>query len=242
MVGTARVRDTEGFRGSIAGLSLADVIQLNGNNGFSGCITVRYGADMGRIFFREGKIIHAERGDQRGEAAFYDIMAWRTGHFSLDPNVATTAKTIDKSSQYILMEAYRLMDERRAAQAREGSLAAERELAADHAHSPIAERIGALPGVAYAVLMGQNGSCVDDASPHGATLAGDAAYLALVGSQLGAAFTLGPLVSAAVHTSDPARHVLVIARSDHYLGVLAETDADLVSVEGGVRDIAGEEV
>lgn len=235
----AGTREAEGFQGAVAGLSLADVIQLNGNNGFSGCITVQYGAQLGRVFFREGKIIHAEQGGKIGEDAFYDILAWRAGHFSLEPNVSTTSFTIKKSSQFVLMEAYRLMDERRArSQEKDGPQAP--ESLASGASKPIAERLRSMPGVAYAVLMGGNGSCVDDASPDAAALAGRAAYLAMIGNQIGAILGAGQLVSAAVHTTDASRRVFVVARQDHYLGALVESDAELVSVEAGVRRLLGE--
>ena len=38
-----------GFQGEIAGLSLADVIQIKGHNRYSGCITVEYQDHRGAI-------------------------------------------------------------------------------------------------------------------------------------------------------------------------------------------------
>ncbi len=93
MTPTEPKTESEGFHGDVTGLSLSDVIQLNGQNGFSGCITVQHGSRTGRIFFREGKIIHAEQAGKSGEEAFYDIMEWRSGHFSLERNVSTTSHT-----------------------------------------------------------------------------------------------------------------------------------------------------
>ena len=42
-----------GFDGEISGFSLADVLQLNIQNRFSGCITVESEEGSGRIFLRE---------------------------------------------------------------------------------------------------------------------------------------------------------------------------------------------
>ena len=76
-----------GFEGSVAGLGLTDVIELSANNHFSGCVSVRHGPSSGLIFFRDGEVIHAEQDGIRGEQAFYEIMRWPGGKFSLEPNV-----------------------------------------------------------------------------------------------------------------------------------------------------------
>ena len=63
-----------GFQGEIAGLSLADVIQLKGHNKYCGCITVEYNDQRGAIYFVDGEIIHAEQGKHSGEEAIYAIL------------------------------------------------------------------------------------------------------------------------------------------------------------------------
>ncbi|HSR36943.1 MAG TPA: DUF4388 domain-containing protein, partial [Desulfurivibrionaceae bacterium] len=72
-----------GFQGEIAGLSLADVIQLKGHNKYSGCITVEYRSKQGAIYFVDGDIIHAEQGGHSGEDAIYEILKWPGGTFNL---------------------------------------------------------------------------------------------------------------------------------------------------------------
>src|SRR6185369_8234272 len=89
-------REASGFHGEVAGLCLPDVLQLNGHNRFSGCITVSDGARTGRVFFRDGAIVHAEQGRRSGEEAFHDMMEWSSGTFTLERNVSTTVRTIDK--------------------------------------------------------------------------------------------------------------------------------------------------
>jgi len=42
-----------GFEGGVAGLGLADLIQLNAGSRFSGCYRVRHDDRVGLIFFRE---------------------------------------------------------------------------------------------------------------------------------------------------------------------------------------------
>lgn len=232
------VSRAEGFQGSIAGLGLADVIQLNGINLFSGCITVQHGDSSGRIFFREGRIIHAEQGGRSGAEAFYDIMEWRSGRFSLEPNVSTTSHTIEMSSQHLLMEAHRVIDERRAGRAGPAPLVRDAASAPGKGSAAaILERVRGVPGVVYPVVMGKDGSCVDDSSFEGEALAGKSAFLALVGNQLGVVFRAGQLRSAVVHGS--SRHMLLLAGRNHYLSVLVDGGAEVGAVEADIRKLLG---
>jgi predicted regulator of Ras-like GTPase activity (Roadblock/LC7/MglB family) len=231
-------KESEGFHGDVTGLSLSDVVQLNGQNGFSGCITVQHGSRTGRIFFREGKIIHAEQAGKAGEEAFYDIMEWRSGHFSLERNVSTTSHTIQKSTQFILMEALRLMDERRAGRAAPPPVPSTATPAPTRTGaSALVDRVKAASGVTYAVVLDKDGTCVEDASFEGAALGGRATYLAMMGSQLGASVGAGDCRSLAVHGK--AQHLLLLAGKNHYLGVLADGDAELGAVEADVLKLLG---
>jgi predicted regulator of Ras-like GTPase activity (Roadblock/LC7/MglB family) len=232
--------DPEGFRGDIAGLSLSDVIQLNGQNGFSGCITVQQDSRVGRIFFREGKIIHAEQGGKSGEEAFYEIMDWRSGYLSLERNVSTTSHTIQKSTQFILMEALRVMDERRAGRPPAPSplpAASPAPAPAPKPASSVVGRVKGVPGITYAVLLGKDGTCVDDASFAGTNLAGKAAYLAMMANQVGASLGAGEVRSLALHGK--AQHLLLLAGKSQYLGMLADGGAELGAVEADVLKLLG---
>jgi predicted regulator of Ras-like GTPase activity (Roadblock/LC7/MglB family) len=223
---------SSGFEGEVAGLSLPDVIQLNGGNRFSGCVTVQYGTSSGLVFFREGEVVHAEQGGHSGEEAFYDIMEWRAGRFTLQPNVATTSRTIHKSVQHLLIEAHRVLDERRAGR---GSAPPPRpgEPRASGLRATL-QRVTSVSGVAYAALVTEDGKCVEDRSFEGETLAGQVAYLAMMANQLGAVFRAGQVQSAVVQGS--AAHLLLLAaKSNHYLGVQVRGEAELGGVEAAVR-------
>lgn len=226
--------EPEGFEGAVAGLSLSDVIQLNGNNGFSGCITVQYGTSVGRIFFREGRIIHAEQDGRSGEEAFCDIMEWRSGRFSLEPNVSTTSQSIHKSTQFVLLEAHRLIDERRAG--RSAPVAAQAPRASERLDAAaLVERLRTVPNVAYAVVASREGACVEDPSREGEALAAQVAYLAMLGNQLGAIFRAGALRSAAHERAGGVPHLLLLASRSHYLGVQVDAGADVHAAEADVK-------
>jgi hypothetical protein len=234
--------EAEGSQGAIAGLGLSDVIQRNGANRFSGCVTVQHGDDVGRIFFRDGRIIHSERGASSGQEAFFEIVAWRSGRISLEPNVSTTSRSIDTGPQHLLMEAHRAFDERCAGFAPEPpaprSGAAPPPTSGVHAGPRgLIARLRSIPGVTYAVLVGSGGACVDDGTFEGEALAGKVAYLAMVGNQLGAVFCLEKLQSAALHGG--ARHVLFQADGGHQLG-LGVGGAEVGAVAAEVRKVLAE--
>ncbi len=226
----------QGFQGTVAGLSLADVIQLNDSNRFSGCITVQYEDQTGRIFFREGRTVHAEQGDKSGEQAFYDILEWSSGHFSLEPNVSTTSHTIKKSSQFMLLEAHRLIDERRAG--RRPASESERDTApptVGGGATSLAERVSHLPGIACAVRMDANGSCVEETTAESESLAGRAAYLALIANRIGSALRAGQLHCAAIHGTETPNRVLLLVGKAQSLALLVDARTEITTVEAGVR-------
>jgi predicted regulator of Ras-like GTPase activity (Roadblock/LC7/MglB family) len=218
----------DGFEGAIAGLGLSDIIQLNVQNRFSGCIEVHYEDKRGLIFMKDGEIVHAEQGSISGEPAFYDILAWPGGRFVLQEKVATTRSSIRKSCNFLILEAHRLIDERRAGRgapppppAKPGSAAA------------LVERLRQILGVTYALLQGKDGARVGDDSYEAEVLSGQAIYLSMVGQRLGAHLGTGELVSAVVEGE--ARHLLFFVAKNLVLTVLADPAAQVGAVEAEVR-------
>lgn len=224
-----------GFEGAVAGLTLPDVIQLNGHARFSGCITVEDGSRTGAIFFRDGDIIHAEQGDAVGELAFYRIIEWPGGRFSLKPKVTTTSHTVRQSLNYLLLEAHRLMDERR----QEGGAVAGhsagtgRDAGEGGQMGGIPARLRGIAGIDYAVVLGGDGSPVADSSFAAERLAAQALYLGMVGSRLGRAFGMGDIRSAAVEGRE--QHLLVYASRGHYLSIAVRGTYAIGGVEAEVR-------
>lgn len=229
-------RRAGGFTGEVAGLGLADVIQLNVQNRFSGCIAFQHQQRTGTVFFRDGQIIHAAEGEREGEEALYAILAWPAGQFGLQPNVTTTRCTIQKSCEHLLLEAHRLIDERRAEAARKAPTTA--TAPAEPPRPPpgtagLLARLRQLPGVTYAVVQARDGARGRDDGYQAEALAGQADFLMMVGSQLGAALQGGDLQRAAVHGT--TQHLLLLANKTHYLGVLLRPDAELGAVEIEVK-------
>lgn len=227
--------EATGFHGDVSGLSLTDIIQLNATNAFSGCITAQQGDRVGRIFFREGRVIHAEQGAMVGEEAFCDLMEWRSGRFRLEPNIATTRQTIKKTTQFLLMEAHQIIDERRARRS-SAPAAPPPAAAARAAPATLGAQLAAVPGVRYAVVAGKDGAC-DDPSFRGQALAGEAAYLAAAGSRLGAALGAGEPQSIVAHR-DP-EHLFVFASRGRHLAVLVDGGREVGAVEAELAKVLG---
>ncbi len=224
-----------GFEGEVSGLGLSDIIQLSVQNRLSGCVDVQHEDKRGLVFFRDGEIIHAEHGSTTGEEAFCAILAWPGGRFSVQPNVTTTRSTIRKSGQHLLLEAHRLIDEERSGRREPPALASQAPAARPPTAGAVLEKLRQIPGVLYAVVQGKDGARVGDDSYEAEVLAGQALYLGLTGSQLGARFQVGELLSAAVHGT--TRHLLFFATKNHLLSLLVSSEAQLGPIEAAARKI-----
>jgi predicted regulator of Ras-like GTPase activity (Roadblock/LC7/MglB family) len=224
--------------GDIVGLGLADVIQINHQNRFSGCIAVESTVGAGLLFFRDGEIIHAEQGSRTGEAAFYDMLEWPRGKLRLQPNVATTRSTIQKGSQHLLLEASRVLDERRAGRNPAAAAASAPRDGAPRAplrSSDVLEKLRGIPGITYAALHGKDGAQVGDDSYQAEVLAGQAMFLSMLGEQLGSVFQAGSILSASVHGT--SHHLLLFATKSHFLSILVRGDCQAGAVEAEVRKV-----
>ncbi|NOX36336.1 MAG: response regulator [Calditrichaeota bacterium] len=105
------LKEEKGFRGSVADFQLSDIIQLNCLGRLTTALLVKRQNETGTIYFQEGNIVHAETDHLEGEDAFYYIMSWDGGEFSVLRNKFPPRETIHKSWQNLLLESMRLKDE-----------------------------------------------------------------------------------------------------------------------------------
>ncbi len=99
-----------GFAGEIEGLSLVDLVQFACLAGDDRKLSVLFEKNHGKLYFSDSEIIHAEFGELTGEQAFYTIMSWPSGTFSM-LFARTKQRTIDSSWNFLLLEAARRLDE-----------------------------------------------------------------------------------------------------------------------------------
>jgi CheY-like chemotaxis protein len=107
----ARHKPTSGFRGVLRQVSLEDVIQMECLNRNSSILEIHAGKWRGKMYIKEGAIIHAEVGNRNGEAALNKLLSLSGGEFSLKPFTEPPHQTIEGQWEFLLMEAARVRDE-----------------------------------------------------------------------------------------------------------------------------------
>ena len=104
------------LQGSLADISLPDVIQLVSVSGKTGVFTLSAEGVDGKIFLKDGQIIDAAAGKLAGELAVYEMATWRQGQFIFTANIEPERVTVTKSNTSLMMEAARRLDEYRVLQ------------------------------------------------------------------------------------------------------------------------------
>jgi DNA-binding response OmpR family regulator len=99
-----------GFRGSVHGLSLVDMLQMYNYARRSVTIAVE-GTSPGRLHLREGQIVHAEHQGLCGEAAVASILAMPAGTLGTTALPARLSQTVTRDLREVLLDALRSVDE-----------------------------------------------------------------------------------------------------------------------------------
>jgi CRP-like cAMP-binding protein len=99
--------------GSLAFLSLGDIIQLLGSSGSTGVLRLisRYAPDPGFIYFIEGNPVNAQSGNMEGLDALYSLFGWVNGSFEFTREAILADKQISKSRMGIILEGMKLLDD-----------------------------------------------------------------------------------------------------------------------------------
>jgi response regulator RpfG family c-di-GMP phosphodiesterase len=100
-----------GVSGSLAEMSLPDLVQILWHGRKSGALRLRRGAETGEVHFIEGKVVNAMWGKLRAEEAFYAMLSVSQGEFVLDPNFRPPEVRITESPESLLLEGMRRLDE-----------------------------------------------------------------------------------------------------------------------------------
>jgi CheY-like chemotaxis protein len=99
-----------GFRGSVHGLSLVDMLQMYHYGRRSVTIAVE-GSSPGRLHLRDGQIVHAVHQGLTGEAAVTSILAMPAGTLGTTALPANIPQSVTRDLQVVLLGALRLLDE-----------------------------------------------------------------------------------------------------------------------------------
>ncbi len=100
------------FAGLIKGQILSDMLQLVTSNTMSGVFVIESEISQCRLYFDDGRIVHAENGEMTGEDAFFAAFGAQSGryHFT-ETNELPVERTVSVGTQYLVLEALRRMDE-----------------------------------------------------------------------------------------------------------------------------------
>jgi two-component system chemotaxis response regulator CheB len=104
-------RHGQGFAGTLKNIQIDDLIQMCCLS--MATITIRVAKDQhqGTIYVRDGEVVHAVCGDTIGEEAFYRVLGWASGRFETIDDHYDGEDTVNKSHEFLLMEAARRADE-----------------------------------------------------------------------------------------------------------------------------------
>lgn len=103
-----------GFSASLTRLTTLDLIQIKCLGGAT--VTLDFASrrgQHGKIFFKDGEIIHAETPGRQGVDAFNEIVSWREGRVTELTGAAEPERTIQGNWQGLLMHAVHWADEHR---------------------------------------------------------------------------------------------------------------------------------
>jgi response regulator RpfG family c-di-GMP phosphodiesterase len=100
-----------GVSGSLAEMSLPDLVQILWHGRKSGALRLRRGPESGEVHFAEGMVVNAMWGKLRAEDAFYAMLRISDGEFAFDPNYKAEEVVIKDSPEGLLLEGMRRLDE-----------------------------------------------------------------------------------------------------------------------------------
>ncbi len=100
-----------GVSGSLAEMSLPDLVQILWHGRKSGALRLRRGPESGEVHFAEGMVVNAMWGKLRAEDAFYAMLRISDGEFAFDPNYKAEEVLIKDSPEGLLLEGMRRLDE-----------------------------------------------------------------------------------------------------------------------------------
>jgi hypothetical protein len=104
--------EEESFSGYVEGVDIIEYLQFILLTGRSVIIEVVPANGLrGRIFVRNGNVIHATSSGLQGEHALYQCLTCQSGSFSNFPWREPGTITINKPGEFVLMEAARRRDE-----------------------------------------------------------------------------------------------------------------------------------
>ncbi|HOP32685.1 MAG TPA: response regulator [Candidatus Hydrothermia bacterium] len=109
----SQVEQIQGFKGTVAGVDIIDMVQalaLMGKSVLLSCRDIKTFKE-GIIVFKNGEIVDAKSGSERGKEALFDILSWKDGVFETKAYSEEPQRTINEPVELLLLNFARLKDE-----------------------------------------------------------------------------------------------------------------------------------
>lgn len=101
--------------GQLGIMTLADIIQVLDMNRKTCIVTLKKDKLTGWVYFRNGRIIDAEKGKLQGEEALLELLNWNEADFIIETDIDLPfEERIKKDTATLLIDAFTRMDEKRA--------------------------------------------------------------------------------------------------------------------------------
>ncbi len=229
------------MQGHLGDMSVADLIQHACQDGKTARLQLDHEGQNAQIYIEDGQVVHATLGEDAGEAAVYQALAWKEGAFNLEGEVRSPTRSIARNYTALLFEGARRIDESEAQLVDELRAAMGGPAGAPSARGDgegVVQVVAKIEGVVGAVVVAEDGVVVDrsmegDAEKEGAV----AAFIGAAAVQAGASMALGTFRRAAVGISSGS--LLVLKHGDLFVGLLLKEGASAALVASRAEAILG---
>lgn len=205
-------------RGLLRDMGVSDLIQHACQEGRAARLVVEDGGRRAEVYFDGGQVVHAQLGETEGEQAVFAILEWRSGSFTLEPEIQAPKRSIERSYAGLLLEGARRLDEGPVTSS-PSPPGVEEGKGEGGGMDEIAQSLAVIEGVEGCVLVAEDGVVLAHA------LAGDpekegavAAFVAGAAQQASQVMDLGPFRRATV--SSGGGTMLIVHHDEFYAGLL----------------------
>jgi len=166
-------------------ITCEDLLQMYALEQKKAILEIHNGAEIGYLYFQDGKIVHAETSDHKGEEAFYQIQTWKGGRFDTKSLRKNIPHTIDKNVHTLLLEGAKRLDDlnngsKKGSKKRKKTQRTKEERMPSKAQQIIEAGASELDGLVSVQLVGMDGIAVAEVNPSGAPADVYSAKFALV--------------------------------------------------------------
>ena len=108
---TREAAESTSVRGTLTQMSVVDLLQTLDIGRKSCSLVLTRNGQRAEMQFHDGQLVHASLAPLTGEEAVYKVVGWTDGAFIIDFQRQECPRTIQHSTQSVLLEALRIFDE-----------------------------------------------------------------------------------------------------------------------------------